>query len=72
MTYTRIERENRLCDCERGVQDEVHVLFDCERTEEIRVKYGVNRGMYSSIGELMDQHDTYQLVNFVDDCMKQF
>ena len=69
---SRIERENRLCDCERGVQDETHVVFDCERTETIRAKYGVNRGVYGSIGELMEQHDMDQLVNFVDECMKEF
>ena len=70
--WSRIERENRLCDCERGVQDETHVVFDCERTETIRAKYGVNRGVYGSIGELMEQHDMDQLVNFVDECMKEF
>ena len=70
--WSRIERENRLCGCERGVQDETHVVFDCERTEAIRTKYGVNRGVYGSIGEMMDQHDVYQLVNFVDECMKEF
>ena len=70
--WSRIEPENRLCDCERGVQDEIHVLFDCARTEDIRDRYGINREAYRNIGDLMDQHDTLQLVDFVDECMNQF
>ena len=31
--WSRIERKNRLCDCSNsGIQDEYHVLFECEKT----------------------------------------
>ena len=70
--WARILSENRLCECDRGVQDESHVVFDCEKTEEIRTKYGINRGVYSMISDLMEQHDTTQLVDFIEECMKQF
>ena len=60
------------CDCERSVQDETHVVFGCEKTDGIRGRYGINRGVYNSIGEMMDRHDASQLVDFVDECMKMY
>ena len=70
--WSRIVHEERLCDCERGVQDENHVVFDCEKTEEIRGKYGIDRGVYGNIGELMNHPDVTQLVDFVDECMRKY
>ena len=70
--WSRNVHEERLCDCEGGVQDESHVVFDCEKTEEIRVKYGIDRGVYDDIGDLMNLHDVTQLVDFVDECMKKY
>ena len=57
---------------ERSVQNEEHVVFDCEKTEEIRCKYGINRDVYHCIGVMMDQHDAAQLVDFIDECMKMY
>ena len=70
--WSRVAREERMCDCERSVQNEEHVVFDCEKTEEIRCKYGINRDVYHCIGVMMDQHDAAQLVDFIDECMKMY
>ena len=40
--WARIDRENRLCDCDEIIQDEYHVLFNCIKTDDIRSKYSVN------------------------------
>ena len=70
--WARIELVDRVCDCGRGVQDESHAVFDCERTETIRDKYGINKGLHPTLSELMENHDLVQLVDFVHECMRQF
>ena len=70
--WARIDPEERLCDCGEGVQDESHVVFDCKWTELIRVKYGISNQVYNDISDLMERHDFKDLVNFIDECMKQF
>ena len=70
--WSRIPADDRLCDCGQGVQDENHVVFVCQRTMAIREKYGISDGVYENLGNLMENHDALQLVNFIDDCMKQF
>ena len=70
--WARIDREDRLCSCGQGVQDESHVVFNCERTEAIREKYGVNNAIYENLSDLMENHDAVLLVDFIDECMKQF
>ena len=38
--WSRIQREDRLCDCVNGgVQDERHVIEDCGHLEQIRQNY---------------------------------
>ena len=69
--WARIERENRLCTC-GVIQDEFHVLFDCTKTADIRVKYNVNKELYHSIGDLMNTLDPKDLVDFVYDCLQQY
>ena len=41
--WSRTPRELRVCSCGTGdaVQDEGHVVFDCDYTEDLRLKYGV-------------------------------
>ena len=70
--WARISAENRLCDCDQGVQDEYHVVFKCERSAAIREKYAENEARYTSLSDLMENHDAVQLVDFIDECMKQF
>ena len=70
--WSRIPADDRLCDCGQGVQDENHVVFVCQRTMAIWEKYGISYGVYENLGNLMEDHDALQLVNFIDDCMKQF
>ena len=71
-TQSRIPRENRLCTCGGGIEDEGHVVFDCVKTQETREKYGISNRVYGSIGEMMEKHDCVDLVDFVDECMKKF
>ena len=54
------------------MQDEYHVVFKCERTATIREKDAVNETRYGSLSDLMENHDAVQLVDFIDECMKQF
>ena len=70
--WSRVLRENRLCGCGVGVQDEHHVVFDCAKSEDVRFKYGINVEVYGSVGELMDNHDCVDLVDFVNECMQLF
>ena len=34
--WSRISRENRLCQCNEGIQCEEHVLLKCKQTEHLR------------------------------------
>ena len=61
-----------MCDCGQGVQDESHVVFECQRTAAIREKYRISDVTYENLGDLMENHDVPQLVNFIYDCLKQF
>ena len=71
--WSRTPRENRICGCGSGeIQDENHVLFDCIKTERIRVKYSVNKQIYEDMGKLMEECECIKLVNFVEDCMNLF
>ena len=45
--WSRISRENRLCQCNEGIQSEEHVLLKCKLTEHLRtnseeIKYCAN------------------------------
>ena len=70
--WARIEVERRVCDCGRGIQDELHVLLKCAKTEELRVRFGVRVEDYDNLGELMEKMDVHVLVSFVYNCMKLF
>ena len=70
--WARINAEDRLCDCGRGVQDEQHVVFKCERTDAIRQKYNINDDTYPNLSDLMDNHEVVQLVKFIGECMEKF
>ena len=70
--WSRTIRENRLCDCGPSIQDEAHVLFDCPKTNEVRVQFTVNRDLYPDIGNLMDSLNSSDLVRFVKSCMDKF
>ena len=71
--WSRTPRENRLCNCAMNtVQDENHVLLDCEKTSTIRMKYAINKEQYTSISDLMKNCEHMKLVNFVEECMNEF
>ena len=70
--WARIEREERVCGCGNGVQDEEHVLFRCPITENERRKVGLQDGEYNDIGVLMQEMDVQKLVSFVHNCMNHF
>ena len=71
--WSRIPRENRLCGCGAGaIQDEIHVLLNCVKTDGIREKYLINKELYNGIGELMKNCEHKKLVNFIEDCMNEF
>ena len=67
--WSRTPRELRVCSCGTGVavQDEGHVVFDCDYTEDLRLKYGVVAEM--SLVEVLS--DT-NFNDFVYEVMKRF
>ena len=70
--WARIDVENRLCGCGSRVEDESHVLLDCPKTENVRVRCHVSRDVYPNIAVLMDTMDVKELIPFVYYCMKNF
>ena len=70
--WARIEREERVCGCGNGVQDEQHVLFWCPKTETERRNVELQDGAYNNIGALMQEMDVQELVSFVHNCMNHF
>ena len=55
------------------MQDEYHVVFDCGKTADVRLRFGVNDVVYGGgVSDLMENHDPCELVDFVDECMKMF
>lgn len=69
--WARIEVENRLCSCGRGVQDEDHVLFRCSKTEDERRLFNVD-GDVQDMSVLMSTMEVHKLVSFIFNCMKHF
>jgi hypothetical protein len=69
--WSRIVREERLCECGE-IQDENHIIFDCPKTNDIRERYNVNNQVYQGISDVMDKHDTLELIDFIDMCMSRF
>ena len=64
--WSRIDENERLCECGSGVQDESHVLLVCPKTEVVRQKFNVNTTVMNDIGTLMDSLDVNMLIPFVD------
>ena len=52
--------------------DENHIVFFCNKTNDLREKYGVNGELYQSMGKLLDQHPLKELVDFIDSCSSRF
>ena len=40
--WTRTPREQRLCVCDGSIQDEIHALFHCARSEHIRDAFNIS------------------------------
>ena len=70
--WSRINREDRLCECGESIEDEEHVLLQCLKTEFAREKFQINRNEYPSISVLMDTLELSVLVPFVDCCVRVF
>ena len=61
--WTRTPREERVCPCNNiNVQDEHHVLCECNITKQARIDHGVQ---YHSLQKLMEHEDICQLTKYV-------
>ena len=69
--WSRTPREERLCECGE-IQVKTHIVFFCNKTNDLRKKYGVNGELYQSMGELLDQHPLKELVDFINSCLSRF
>lgn len=44
--YNREDRNDRICElCAKGIEDEIHFLYDCEKYETVRYQY-LDRGKF--------------------------
>ena len=63
--WSRLSREQRLCSCGK-VQDEKHVLTECEKTQVIRDKYGQTSIKYpqflSEMESVVDFQTLYEIL----------
>ena len=64
--------EDSVCGCGTGIQDELHVLLRCAKTEEVRRRFDVRVEEFTDLGDMMDSMDVHNLVSFVYNCMKMF
>ena len=48
------------------------MVFKCGHTDVIRGKYNIRDDTYENLGDLTDNHDAIQLVDFIDEVMKKF
>ena len=64
--WSRTPREERLCICQTGVQDEEHVLLRCPRTEHIRVLMNME---HMSLSDLFNESAESQ-PNIAEYCYK--
>ena len=66
--WSRLPREQRTCSCVvGGVQDEEHVVFQCEYTRDLREKYEVEDEQ--ALVEVLDDIDN---VDFIYEIMQRF
>ena len=66
--WCRTPADRRLCTCNiGGVQDEAHVVYRCEYTNDLREKFqvDVNKQLHEILGDS-------KYVNFVYEIMKTF
>ena len=68
--WSRLQRENRLCPC-GSIQTEFHVLFECNRSEEIRSQFP-NCFRQRSLDAFLNQADTHDIVKIVYMLLKLF
>jgi len=65
--WQRIPREQRYCTCDdESIQDEMHVLYNCPITQNIREKFNINEA--TTLREIFDVKNVY----FIYEIMKIF
>ena len=70
--WSRVPRDNRICECDEGIQDEEHILLDCPLNIHIRETFQINRGLYENNGTLMHSLEEAKLIKFIKRCMDTF
>ena len=66
--WSRVPREERTCSCGvGGIQDEEHVVFHCEYTNDLREKYAVEESRM-----LVNVLQDVNCIDFVYEIMKRF
>ena len=69
--WARVEPTMRFCRCKRNkIEDEEHVVFECELTNDLRRKYRVVG--YTSLNEMFAKHPLEDVISFVYEVMKRF
>ena len=65
--WQRIPRQQRYCSCENAsVQDETHVIFNCQYTTDLRVKFNISQ--VTPMSEIFNIKNIY----FIYEIMKIF
>ena len=66
--WGRIDRENRTCSCTTGgVQDELHVLFNCDLTANIRERYDIQGDSFDEIFDGIEDQPLCDILRTVED-----
>ena len=69
--WSRIKSEERLCRCKQNkIENEYHVVFECEITKDLRQKYEIRN--YTNLAVLFKSHPMTSLVDFIYEVMKKF
>ena len=68
--WSRVAREDRLCQCETGIQDEQHVLLSCPLTETLRSR--VPHMFLESLSGLMTLNSPIDVVKYCWEVLRKY
>ena len=50
---------------------EHQLVFTCQKTNDIRERFGINNEIYQGIGDVMDNYPLLAIVDFIDKSMRR-
>ena len=69
--WARVDENMRFCRCNKNkIENEEHVVLECELTSNLRRKYRIEG--YTSLSEMFTAHPLEDLISFTYEVMKVF